>query len=61
MTFDYVLGRMAGTTRLSYTVEAKTRHAADLALLDRMMRHGFTPVDFLYWCIVSVVERGRRS
>jgi len=60
MTFDYTLGRSDGVTKVAFTVDAPRRDEADRELVDRMLDHGFSQVDLLYWHIVSVVEVGRR-
>ncbi len=60
MTFDYVLGRAGSTARVCFTVEADVRWEADVYLVERMRRAGYSWVDFLYWSIICVTEVGRR-
>lgn len=54
------MGRAGSMTRAAFVVEADSRHEADVLLVQRMKAHGYSDVDLLYWCIVSVVETGRR-
>lgn len=61
MTFDYRLSRSQGETSVVFSIEAPRRDEADAVLVARMIRAGFSQVDLLYWCIVSVKEVGPRS
>lgn len=60
MTFDYRLRRAVGETSAVFSIEASRRDEADVLLVERMTRAGYSPVDLLYWRIVSVKEVGRR-
>jgi hypothetical protein len=56
MTFDYVLGRSLGGGSVFFSVTAANRQEADAALVERMLGHGYSTVDLLYWGIVAVSE-----
>jgi hypothetical protein len=60
MTFEYTLGRAGSNTRAVFVVEASARYEADTLLAKRMLSHGYSLNDLLYWCIVTVIERGQR-
>jgi hypothetical protein len=60
MTFEYTLGRAGSNTRAVFVVEASARYEADTILAKRMLATGYSLNDMLYWCIVTVVERGSR-
>jgi hypothetical protein len=60
MIFDYVLGRHGSTARAAFTVEADSRAEADKLLVERLMTHGYSSVDLLYWSVVSVGELRRK-